>query len=683
MDIYNLGDRFYISADGIVGSDSGNLNFDLVCGNMTTNLVRISARSFSFEEEQSYSVPYKILTIDDLEIANLSDIVGSCQVVASLGTDFSSTNVFEISDDVAVSVSLDKAAYDPGEGITVKIDAVKANGQLLNGFVEGSNITSFSKVIENGVVTEVFSTSDTIEAGNYYLGVRAYDVGKDGILNEGSASIGFSINQVVSSLIMSLSGVVAVPGESFTVGVKIYDQSGIEMEGAVDVKFVSPDVEEFGMVVQAGDFGEFDFNSTSMVGIWRVIGSFNGIVEEREFEMGSVQRVDFDFEDSVLTITNVGNVIYNRTISVGIGNESMVLDLDIGLGEVRKFNLKAPNGEYDVVVDDGIDSVNQRVLLTGKAISVSDLKNVGIFRGYSVIWIFLIVVLGGVGFVLFRKYRRTKVVGSQKLKVKSQGPGVVRRVVGGIGRGIGRIRGRVGSKLPLNIKNGMEDSLNFTKKSPSVQGLDHGSYSHEDSSMVDLTKKDIGSAESALVLKGEKHTSAVVAISIKNYDELGDVGKKALHSAIGGVKKNKGLIDWRGDFVFVVFSPIVTKTYKNEALAAKAGMEILEGLDAYNRKFKDKVKFGLGVHVGELVASKTRGKLKYTSIGNTVSLAKRIADSGSGKLMISDEIRKKLLRDLKVSKGKEISGNQIYEVNEIKDRSADAARLKELLKRQE
>jgi hypothetical protein len=243
------------------------------------------------------------------------------------------------------------------------------------------------------------------------------------------------------------------------------------------------------------------------------------------------------------------------------------------------------------------------------------------------------------------------------------------------------MKGHVESKVPENIRTRMDDSLNFTKKSPKVQGLDHGD-SHEDKSMIDLTKKDIGSAESALVLKGEKNMSAVVAISIKNYEELGDAGKKALHAAVDGVRKMKGLVDWRGDYVFVVFSPVVTKTYKNEALAARAGMAILDELNSYNKKFKDKIEFGLGVHVGELIASKKKGKLKYTSIGNTVSLAKRISDSGSDKLLISDPVRKKLLRDLKVKKGKEISGNQIYEVNEIKDRKADEARLKELLKRQ-
>jgi len=105
-------------------------------------------------------------------------------------------------------------------------------------------------------------------------------------------------------------------------------------------------------------------------------------------------------------------------------------------------------------------------------------------------------------------------------------------------------------------------------------------------------------------------------------------------------------------------------------------------LNAYNKKFKDKIEFNLGVHVGELIASKVGGKLKYTSIGNTISLAKRISDSDSGKLIVSDEIRKKLLRDLKVVKAKEIGENQTFEVSEVKDRAGDKARLADLLKRQ-
>ena len=110
--IYNLGDRLYVSVDGLVGTESGNLNINLVCGNSTTNLVKISGRAFSSEEPQLYSIPYKILDPVDLEIANISSILGSCQILASLGADASSTNTFEITNNVLVSASLNKSNYE-------------------------------------------------------------------------------------------------------------------------------------------------------------------------------------------------------------------------------------------------------------------------------------------------------------------------------------------------------------------------------------------------------------------------------------------------------------------------------------------------------------------------------------------------------------------------------------------
>lgn len=672
-EIYNLGDILYIRLDGLRGAEVGNLNIDLICGNKTVNLIKIRARDFSFDEDQSYSTNV-ILNSKDLEILNLTDVIGECQIVSSLGTNFASTKTFTISDNIVVGVSLNRPSYDPGEAITVSIEAVKANGDLLNGFVEGSGATSFSKAIEGGFVSEIFSMPETIEAGVYELGIATYDFEQ----NKGSASISFSINQVASSIVMSLSNTEVVPGESFTVGVEIFDQSGIEMEGTVFVKIVSPENKGIESTIQAGEFNTFDFVSNSSVGVWRVIASFNNMIEEREFEMLGIQKVKFDIKDSVLSVTNVGNVLYNKTIRVQVGNETRELDLNIEKGETRKFNIGAPNGEYEVMIDDGENSISQQVLLTGNAVSISDFKNVGVFKAYSIVWIFLIIIIGGAGFVFFMKYRKTKTIGED---------GIIRRI-------IKRIR-RTKDNLPVDsiypklrgakntIKSNMADSLNLTDKSPAVQGLDIKNYSHEDKSMVDLTKRSTRNAESSLVLKGEKYMSAVVALSVKNYGGLTKVTKEVLHGIVHEEQKNKGVVDWRDDYIFIVFSPIVTKTYNNEILATKTGMAILSSLNIYNKKFKDKIEFNLGVHVGELVVAKVGGKLRYTSIGNTISLAKRISDSDSKKLIVSDAIRKKLIRDLKVDKGKDISGNQVYEVLEIRDMSANAAKLKDLMKRME
>ena len=134
LDVYNLGDRLYVDANGLRGSETGNLNINLVCGNTTTNLVKIPAASFSAEEDQSYSF-YKILNKEDLEIVNFSEVIGDCQIAILLGTDATSTKTFSISNSVIVSASLNKDTYNPGEDIAISINAVKVNGDLLNGII--------------------------------------------------------------------------------------------------------------------------------------------------------------------------------------------------------------------------------------------------------------------------------------------------------------------------------------------------------------------------------------------------------------------------------------------------------------------------------------------------------------------------------------------------------------------
>jgi class 3 adenylate cyclase len=671
-EIYNLGDRLYIDLGGLRGANNGNLDINLVCGNSSINMVRIPARAFAMDEDQTYSVPYKVLDWEDLGVLNLKQIVGTCQIVASMGSNFASSKTFEISDDISVTTTLDKPSYNPGEEVVVVVDAVKANGDAVNGFVEGANASYFNSEIVDGKASVSFVVGDNAEAGVYYLSIRAYDVGGVSVLNEGRGFVSYAVNQVASSLVLSLSDVVAVPENNFSIGLLVFDQSGKEMIGSANVKIISPDGKEVENIVAVGDSILIDFESNSSVGTWKILSRFDNLAQEREFEMMPLQKVDFDFEESVLVVRNVGNVLYNKTIEVLIGEEVMVLDLNIEVGEVRKFSLKAPVGSYDVRIGDGEYEETHQVLLTGNAISISDFNGLPGFSSYYFIWIFLIVLLGSVGVVMGMRYRKTRRLGESENFFT---------------RFFDKFRGnrkefskRVSNSVPLSVRSRMDESLNFTKKSPAIQGLDSESYGNEDKSMVDFTKKGLSGAESSLVLKGEKYVSGVVALSVKNFESLSDVASDGLDGIVDRFK-GKGLVDHRGEFIFIVFSPLITRTYGNEGLAVRCAMNIFENLNNYNKKFRDKIDFGIGVHVGDLVASKEAGKLKYTGIGNTISFAKRMSDVNSGRVVISDEIRKRLLRELKVSKGKEISGRMTYVVDGIKDMSHDQDKLREILSR--
>ena len=251
------------------------------------------------------------------------------------------------------------------------------------------------------------------------------------------------------------------------------------------------------------------------------------------------------------------------------------------------------------------------------------------------------------------------------------------------GKKLNFLKSKVSSKVPKKIKSGASGSLNFTNKSPSSQSLDSSNHNqnHDDNSMVDLTKKGSSSAESSLVLNGNKYPSTLISISLKNYSEITDFSKQELIKILETACGNKGLLDLRGDHIFIVFSPLMTRTYNNEILASKAGFKILKGLQNHNKKFKDKIKFNIGIHSGELISSKDANKLKYTGVGNVISFSKRISDSAENQLLVSDNIRKKMLRDLKVTKVKSIGDNPIYSVSEIKNREANETKLKDLLKR--
>ncbi len=684
--VYNLADRLYVSADGLVGTESGNLNIDLVCGNSTTNLVKISGRAFSPEEPQLYSIPYKILDPVDLEISNISSVLGSCQILASLGTDASSTDIFEITDEVFVSASLNKSSYDPGEEIILNVLAVKANGENLNGFLDASNASSFSKAVVDGSVSESFFMPENSEAGTYYLALSAYDVDNSGILNKGESFISFEINTIPNAIILSLSDELVFPGGNFTFGTEILDQSGKKMDGAVSVKIISPLDEESVFSISSGEFKSIDFIYNSTPGTWNIFSTFEDLIEKREFEMAEVQKVDLSFNNSVLFIENIGNSVYNKSLNILIGNETMNLNLTLGVGEIRKFVLNAPDGEYEVVVGDGETSINQQLLLTGKVISIDDFKNAGIVKNPIVVWIFLFVIVLSIGIVMFFKFRKTKTLKNGK-GLTNKDISKVRtdfhsnKKVGFFGKKLNFLKSKFSSKVPKKFKSEASGSLNFTNKSPASQSLDSSNHHPEDKSMVDLTKNGASSAESSLVLKGNKYPSTIIAISLKNYNEITDFSKQELIKILENACGDKGLLDLRGEHIFIVFSPLMTKTYDNEVLASKAGFKILKSLQTYNKKFKDKIEFNIGVHSGDLISSKEGKKLKYTGVGNVISFSKRISDSNKNQLLVSDNIRKKMLRDLKVTKVEPIGENPIYSVSEIKNKEANEAKLKDLLKR--
>ena len=648
-DTYNLGDTIELAITTSLSTNYGNLNINLVCGNKTTNLMKWAAVSFG--EQTNYALPKKILTKQDLEIEDINDILGQCQISATLGDEQDLTKIFTITREIKINANFEKANYNPGESIVLNLETIKSNGYPLNGFLEIFGATNIAKTIEKGKLTESFKMPETTEAGHYSLEIFVYDRGEDNeILNQANATITFNINQVPSFIQTSLSTLELEPGKELQIGLDLFDQSGIAMPGVISSIIVSPNKKETYLSTNSEEISSISFPTNATPGTYTIISSYNDIKDSKTFIMQSIQKIEIEFLDTILIIKNVGNDIYNKTIKINIGNEIRELELNIKVGEERRFNLKAPNGEYEVSVTDGTDTSEKTLLLTGGAIAINDLKGLAIFTKYPIIWIFIIIILGLIGIVIFFKYRKSA---GTKLKDK-----------------LGKISPSISS------------TMHFTNKSPESQSLDERNVKDSEKDMLNLSEpKTMEEAESSLVLKGQKQKSSIVVLKISN--KLGKNSKEELGKILQVVKTKRGVIDFKGEYLMIIFTPRVTKTFNNENLAAKVGFEIFKGLQKHNKKFSEKIDFSIGINSGDLITSIENKKLKYTSIGNTILVSKKIADQGRNQLLVSSGVRNKLGRGLRTQKAGAIGSTPVYSISNVLDSEANQAKLQDILKRME
>ena len=625
---YNLGDSIYTTVTLNPVTVSGSFKIDLTCNGLTENLYKISPAEGHFTANNEQKVTHTLILTPEF----IESLSGSCIISSSLGDEKVSTKSFTITKEVNINASLNKISYNPGESMTLNVHATKLDGSLLNGFLQVSGAKSFNKAIENGEAVETFSMPETSDAGNYELSLFVYDKDKNGeVLNSANKSLIFTINQIPSSVQVSLSDLEATPGEEYGFGLDLFDQAGKKMNGVISVTLVSPNNDKKQLTADSGTTGKYRFATNSTPGKWKLIASYNKVSAEKEFSVKAVPRLDFEFLESVLIIRNIGNDVYNKSIDINIGNEVITLDLVLNAGESKKYNLNAPTGDYNVKVNSDSNSVERSLSLTGNAISVEESSGIDLFSEYPVLWIFIILLL--VGFVALFFFK-------------------------------------------LRANNFFKLSDKFSRDKPEIQEMPVKKLS-----MLDIAKPSVEQAEASLVQKGDRGRAAVVSVKIKNSDKLGQNAREELIRILSYAKEKKGMIDWKGDYIMIIFSSLVTRTYKNEILASKVAFDLMTKLNEYNKKFNNKIMFGIGVNAGDIISSVENGKLKYTSLGNTVILSKRVADLSNENMLVSEEIRGKLMRDLKVEKVAMINNKQVYIVNKITDLEGNQEKLRNILDR--
>ena len=111
----------------------------------------------------------------------------------------------------------------------------------------------------------------------------------------------------------------------------------------------------------------------------------------------------------------------------------------------------------------------------------------------------------------------------------------------------------------------------------------------------------------SLSIKGEPQKTTAVCLHVKNLREIGKTKgdtEKILQRAIDFAEDNKAMTYENQDYLFFVFAPLKTRTFKNESTALRIAQSIKTSLTEQNRLFKQKINYGISINNGQVIMKK-------------------------------------------------------------------------------
>jgi hypothetical protein len=618
--------------DEVLEADEEENSNETDNGVMTVEEVLEAVGGVGGSEVEIYKSPYSVGAGDEKEVFVsikldkflVGDLRGLCSIRAVYGGEEINSKEFEISRVLEVSAEVDGVLFAPGEKMGIKGNAYRKNGVPVNGFVEarivGTDI-SVSGTASDGAFDLNFTVLKDMKARGYEVRVRAYEKNDKGdIINEGMAQVSFEVKQVIKKLEVSFDGQSVTPGNEFPYRINLIDQAGDQIQEDITLNIYRPDELEFSeRLVRSGEALSFNSEQNFTPGYWTISARIRDVESERIFLVEDLELASFELNNNTLIVKNIGNVRYTKPVEISIGGVSEVKDMSLDLGEIKRFRLSAPDGEYNIEINDGrfSDSLGS-AFLTGSAIRISSVGLVNSLKDkFSLlVWIFVIVIAGIVALILFRKIRRKAFFG----------------------------------KTPKLVK-----SVSVDEKS-------------SESKVVSDATSTTGAIDN-----GVRQECSVVSLKVKNLKEVMAVDKEVIHMIDKGLLKAKDLkakIYVVGDYRILIYSPIVTGEEDNNIVAINSAKNISDILNEYNAGHEKKLDFGVGVNVGEMIVERKEGKFRFTSSGRTIPSAKSASGKSTGDVLISKEVHGKVVGRVKSDKH---PGENYWIVKRVVDRSKHKA----------
>ncbi len=428
-------------------------------------------------------------------------------------------------------------------------------------------------------------------------------------------------------------------GDKLIARVSIYNELCGFLSKDVSIELQNPDgLAVIKRIIPSTDVLEHTFAPYDKPGYWQIKATFQSLEDVRLINVEKIENVSVSLVDNQLLIKNTGNVPYKKTVNVKFTSDNMqrneTFKLNLAIENKTAFELRAPEGNYDLEV---LGRKFSNVPLTGKATAVIEIKDKkpGLFMQYPILSFSIFVLLLIIVVSFFSGLFPKSLVIREKRRDEFD-------IIGG-----------------HQVKPYYNQAERIEEPKQQVQavreaGVNMPAIKTSQNIPLYLIKK----AEPRVVMDGARQKTSFLVINAKNLsslkNKLSAVAYDSLHEhflkqAQADIEKNKGVVHKINESVLMaVFSPLM-KQFRHESSAIKTALEIERDLSDYNKRLKDKLEFGIGINSGEAIVS-LQQVMQYTSVGSTVTIAKRVADKALQEVLITKDVYDKVSGEIKAER---------------------------------
>ena len=217
------------------------------------------------------------------------------------------------------------------------------------------------------------------------------------------------------------------PGQDITFKVELYDSSTKPINQQVEVIFEDSRKNQIEKTVYTNKFVEANLGEDALAGLWKITATYNDLESTTIFTIQENQLIEFDLQEDVLTIKNIGNSRYSKTIQIAIGDTINPKEVSLEVGQSESIRLIAPDGRYTIKITDGTTTLTRgEVYLTGEAIGYLDQQEYkrspitginpedpnqsaySLIKDNKFIYIFLVVLVGATILIGIERHYRKK-----------------------------------------------------------------------------------------------------------------------------------------------------------------------------------------------------------------------------------------------------------------------------------